>query len=375
MSKKELNLGRVLTEHRRKRGVTQEELAEHMGVSKASVSKWETGAAYPDITLLPKLAAYFDLSIDALLCYEPQMTTEDIRKLYRRLSHDFVEKPFPEVLEACRETAKQYFSCFPLLLQIGALMVNHCMLAGTPEQTAAVSKEALRLFQRVRQESGDTGLIVQATNLEALCLLQLNRPQEVFLLLDSASTLRFSIEPLLSQAYLMTGKPEEAKTLLQVGIYQSMLELLQLLSSYITLCKGDEAAMRESCKRMLAVTEIFHLPELHPGTQLSLYLAAAQGLQAVGDREGALKMLKAYTDLALSKLFPLKLHGDEYFDRLDGWLEENLILGNSPPRDEQLIRRDVMAAFLKMPGLQPLRDDPVFLDCMKRLQAGREAMT
>lgn len=248
MSKKELNLGRVLTEHRRKRGVTQETLAEHMGVSKASVSKWETGAAYPDITLLPKLAAYFDLSIDALLCYEPQMTTEDIRKLYRRLSHDFAEKPFPEVLEACRETAKQYFSCFPLLLQIGALMVNHCMLAGTPEQTAAVSKEALGLFQRVRQESGDTGLIVQATNLEALCLLQLNRPQEVFPLLDSASTLRFSIEPLLSQAYLMTGKPEEAKTLLQVGIYQSMLELLELLSSYITLCKGDEAAMRESCK-------------------------------------------------------------------------------------------------------------------------------
>lgn len=88
-----------------------------------------------------------------------------------------------------------------------------------------------------------------------------------------------------------------------------------------------------------------------------------------------MEMLKAYTDLALSKLFPLKLHGDEYFDRLDGWLEENLILGNSPPRDEQLIRRDVMAAFLKMPELQPLRDDPVFLDCMKRLQAGREAMT
>ena len=36
----------------------QDELAEYIGVSKASVSKWETAATYPDITLLPRLAAF-----------------------------------------------------------------------------------------------------------------------------------------------------------------------------------------------------------------------------------------------------------------------------------------------------------------------------
>lgn len=52
-----------------------------MGVSKAAVSKWETGLSYPDITLLPVLAAYFNISIDELMGYEPQMGKEDIRKL------------------------------------------------------------------------------------------------------------------------------------------------------------------------------------------------------------------------------------------------------------------------------------------------------
>ena len=64
MYMKELHLGRILAENRRKRGITQDELAEFMGVSKAAVSKWETEVSYPDIMLLPRLASYFDISID-----------------------------------------------------------------------------------------------------------------------------------------------------------------------------------------------------------------------------------------------------------------------------------------------------------------------
>ena len=86
---KEINLGRILVENRHKRGITQDELAAYMGVSKAAVSKWETGMTYPDITLLPQLATYFNISIDELIGYEPQMTKEQIRVLCRKLATDF----------------------------------------------------------------------------------------------------------------------------------------------------------------------------------------------------------------------------------------------------------------------------------------------
>ena len=75
---KEINLGHILIENRHRLGITQEDLAAYMGVSKAAVSKWETGTTYPDITLLPKLADYFNISIDKLMGYEPQMTREEI---------------------------------------------------------------------------------------------------------------------------------------------------------------------------------------------------------------------------------------------------------------------------------------------------------
>ncbi|MEQ3124404.1 MULTISPECIES: helix-turn-helix domain-containing protein [Clostridia] len=43
---KEINIGRVLIKNRHKRGITQDELATHLGVSKGAVSKWETGVSH-----------------------------------------------------------------------------------------------------------------------------------------------------------------------------------------------------------------------------------------------------------------------------------------------------------------------------------------
>ena len=42
---KDINLGKVLVEQRRRMGITQDELASYLGVSKAAVSKWETGGS------------------------------------------------------------------------------------------------------------------------------------------------------------------------------------------------------------------------------------------------------------------------------------------------------------------------------------------
>ena len=62
-----LLIGKKIKQMRRERDLTQEEVAAHLGVSFQSISKWERGDGYPDITMLPALANYFKVSIDELL--------------------------------------------------------------------------------------------------------------------------------------------------------------------------------------------------------------------------------------------------------------------------------------------------------------------
>lgn len=63
----QLSLSRNISLLRRQHGMTQEQLAQSMGVTFASVSKWERGAATPDLTLIARMADLFGVSLDALV--------------------------------------------------------------------------------------------------------------------------------------------------------------------------------------------------------------------------------------------------------------------------------------------------------------------
>ena len=71
-------LGARIAKLRRACGLTQETLGGQLGVSAAAVSKWETGAACPDVTLLCPLARALHTNVNALLAFEQTMTREQL---------------------------------------------------------------------------------------------------------------------------------------------------------------------------------------------------------------------------------------------------------------------------------------------------------
>lgn len=364
---KEINIARIIINKRREKGLTQDDLASYIGVSKASVSKWETGQSYPDITFLPQLAAFFNISIDELMGYEPQMGKEDIRKLYLRLSANFASKPFDEVLEHCREIAKKYFSCFPLLFQIGALLVNNSMESGDMEKTFSVIAEAKELFIRVKKESEDAELKQLALNMEAFCALTLGNPNEVIELLEGTSRKIISTETLLAPAYQMIGKPREAKSALQVGIYQHMVSLFGAFPDYLMLCTDAPEQFDKTFRRAIAVVEAFDLKKLHPSILVKFYILAAQGYTMLGNTDKALEILEEYAELVTGDIYPLQLKGDDYFNLIDEWFDE-LDLGTALPRDEKIVRQSMADAVINNSAFTTLADKRRFQRIAEILQ-------
>lgn len=74
-----LKTGEVISKRRRKLGLTQNQLANSLNISFQAVSKWENNIAYPDIEMLPKLAAALNTTVDALLGYSSVVTEYDKR--------------------------------------------------------------------------------------------------------------------------------------------------------------------------------------------------------------------------------------------------------------------------------------------------------
>lgn len=66
-------IGRVISENRKAKGLTQSELAEKLNISFQAVSSWETGNTLPDLSNLLELSKLFGISIDALLGNEPSI--------------------------------------------------------------------------------------------------------------------------------------------------------------------------------------------------------------------------------------------------------------------------------------------------------------
>ena len=76
----EQTLGKRIMQHRKRLNLTQDQLAEKLGVTAQAVSKWENDQSCPDINMLPRLAELFGTSTDALLGHERVYETEVVDK-------------------------------------------------------------------------------------------------------------------------------------------------------------------------------------------------------------------------------------------------------------------------------------------------------
>lgn len=186
----EIRIGNKIRELRKKHRLTQEQLADNIGVSFQAVSKWENDIALPDITLIPVIANYFGVSTDEVLCYDSTEKDNEIKNLVDK-SYEFRETD-PEEGRRILESGLKKYPDNDILLNNLLYVINY---SENPDETISLASrlidktncfevkyDALRFLAYAYNAKGDSQSAVAA--LEQIPEIYFTKLSEMAFILD-----------------------------------------------------------------------------------------------------------------------------------------------------------------------------------------------
>lgn len=157
-----ITIGENLKRLRKTRGMTQEGLASQLHVSSQSVSKWERGESYPDITVLPTIANFFEITVDSLLGNDKAQNERKIKEYcekVRELTGNGGRTGDAVEYEKAFALAKKAYDEFPDECSIIMMYVTALKIYSNEEH----SEEIKRLCEKVVKNFDDPRLLSDAS--------------------------------------------------------------------------------------------------------------------------------------------------------------------------------------------------------------------
>lgn len=144
----EIRIGENIKRLRKAKNVTQEQIAEVLGISVTAVSKWERCETYPDITLLFPLAHYFEVTLDELLGYDEERVQAEIEATlseYRSLWLTEPEKARNLICRAYQEYPNDYLVMHYYMWNLAGDMADNDpkLLLGYKDEFFAICEKIL----------------------------------------------------------------------------------------------------------------------------------------------------------------------------------------------------------------------------------------
>lgn len=158
-----MDIGKKIKELRKAQNLSQEKFAEFFDITPQAVSKWESGTTYPDITIIPSIANYFNVTIDELFNMDDIRNKEKINSIFASAHRLIDEDNIEEAVLLLKNSVKIYPNNYSLISELA--------LALTLTNNDDAYMEAIELSERVLANS--TNEKVRSTTRANLCLLYL----------------------------------------------------------------------------------------------------------------------------------------------------------------------------------------------------------
>ncbi|MFT4004778.1 MAG: helix-turn-helix transcriptional regulator [Lacrimispora sp.] len=117
-----MQIGEVIRKYRKRKDITQEEMANRLGVTAPAVNKWENGNSQPDIMLLAPIARLLDINLDTLLSFQETLTAEEINRIVYEANDKLKCETYEEVFQWAKGKMEQYPNCEQLIWQMAVIL-------------------------------------------------------------------------------------------------------------------------------------------------------------------------------------------------------------------------------------------------------------
>ena len=247
--------GENLKQLRLQKGLTQEKLAEFLGVSFQSVSKWERGNVMPDITMLPAIASFFHVSTDVLLGMSKYESESNIQRYIDTYYKLWQQRQFSEVYETMKQAVREYPGEFRLLVRYMNTLILQSSMQADHEQHR---EEIESLYDRIQGYCTVDSIRIWSKKL--LC--------DYYRSLEQNDVIREKIKDILAELPLMQNcrdflacsyfsEEQEKETACRTAVNEIVFLLYKVI--YEKYYKSSDYSIEEKIEAFESLVSIFDL--------------------------------------------------------------------------------------------------------------------
>lgn len=255
-----MSMHTMIYERRRALGLTQEQVAQDLGVSAPAVHKWEKGVTYPDITLVPRLARLLRVDLNTLFCFQETLSGEEIQRFQEEVAKKVKEHGMDAGIALAEEKLREYPDCGALFegmanLVQGSLVMSQVRISDREKYDPLITAWYERAMDCEDEEvKNRAGFMVASRYLQSG---DYEKASQILAKLPEPSVLnKYLLE---SDLFLKQGKTEEAVKLLEKSLLQIVNAVMGILNRLVDaeLLRGEDKIAKKIASKVEKAAEVF----------------------------------------------------------------------------------------------------------------------
>ncbi|MBE6810800.1 MAG: helix-turn-helix transcriptional regulator [Ruminococcaceae bacterium] len=221
-----MQIGMIIKKLRKEKNITQEQLAEYLGISSRAISQWECGKTMPDISQLPIIANIFNVTTDYLLGVNINMQTEKIDTIVNQALKERIVGNCTKASQILREGIKKYPNSHKIMCELMQCIWRVRDLPENKNNYQTLTEEIIIWGEKILNESTDTNIRNHAIQLLCFTYPNVNQTDKAVELADKMPCIYLSREHLLKRIFKGTMQFDLVRDILWTDIsdlYNCML--------------------------------------------------------------------------------------------------------------------------------------------------------